>query len=138
MLTLGMDVGLGIWIYLFGHTADGDTHGHGVHTLKHAHTFAQGRVTATPHCCDGCAHIHTRARAHTHSHTESHAIQTHTGTRDSRATLLLGSDGWVSHREGGVTFVLDVTRCMYSSGGQIHDTHMCVYMCVCTVYVYDM
>lgn len=30
--------------------------------------------------------------------------------------LLLGDDAWVSHREGGVTFCLDVTRCMYSSG----------------------
>lgn len=31
--------------------------------------------------------------------------------------MLLGHDGWVQHREGGVTFELDVTRCMYSSGG---------------------
>ncbi|PNH03589.1 tRNA wybutosine-synthesizing protein 5, partial [Tetrabaena socialis] len=39
-----------------------------------------------------------------------------TGTRDSRALLLLGADGWVAHREGGVLFRLDVTRCMFSSG----------------------
>ena len=38
------------------------------------------------------------------------------GTRDSQAVLLLGSDGWVEHREGGVVFKLDVRRCMYSSG----------------------
>lgn len=38
-----------------------------------------------------------------------------TGTRDSRAVLLTPNcDGWVHHREGGVTFVLDITRCMYS------------------------
>lgn len=57
------------------------------------------------------------------------------GTRDSRAVLLLdggddvtpgggggvGSDqaGWVTHREGGVLFSLDVTRCMFSSGGEM-------------------
>jgi tRNA G37 N-methylase Trm5 len=39
------------------------------------------------------------------------------GTRDSRAELLLGADGWVEHLEHGVTFCLDVTRCMFSSGG---------------------
>ncbi|GAX76414.1 hypothetical protein CEUSTIGMA_g3859.t1 [Chlamydomonas eustigma] len=39
-----------------------------------------------------------------------------TGTRDSQAIMLLGSDGWVEHKEGGVTFCLDVTKCMFSSG----------------------
>ncbi len=39
-----------------------------------------------------------------------------TGTRDSRAVLLLGNDGWVVHKEGGVVFSLDVTRVMFSSG----------------------
>ncbi len=44
------------------------------------------------------------------------------GTRDSQAVMLLGSDGWVTHRENGVTYVLDVTRCMFSSGVDTH-TH---------------
>ncbi len=30
--------------------------------------------------------------------------------------MLLGSDGWVDHREGNVRFCLDVTLCMFSSG----------------------
>ena len=40
----------------------------------------------------------------------------HTGTRDSQAELLLGVDGWVQHKEGGVLYSLDVTKCMFSSG----------------------
>ena len=38
------------------------------------------------------------------------------GTRDSAAVMLLGSDGWTSHKEGKVTYCLDVTKCMFSSG----------------------
>lgn len=38
------------------------------------------------------------------------------GTRDSQATLLLGNNGWVQHKEGGVLYALDVTKCMFSSG----------------------
>ena len=38
------------------------------------------------------------------------------GTRDSQAELLLGRDGWVQHKEGGVLYCLDVTKCMFSSG----------------------
>ncbi|GLI67646.1 hypothetical protein VaNZ11_011895, partial [Volvox africanus] len=52
------------------------------------------------------------------------AAVANTGTRDSRAVLLLGADGWVSHREGGVTFHLDVTRCMFSSGNVTERTRM--------------
>lgn len=39
-----------------------------------------------------------------------------TGTRDSQARLLLGGCGWVQHKEGGVVYSLDVTKCMFSSG----------------------
>lgn len=39
-----------------------------------------------------------------------------TGTRDSMAKMLLGSDGWVCHKEGRVNYNLDVTKCMFSSG----------------------
>ncbi|GIM07394.1 hypothetical protein Vretimale_11539 [Volvox reticuliferus] len=52
------------------------------------------------------------------------AAVANTGTRDSRAVLLLGSDGWVAHREGSVTFHLDVTRCMFSSGNVTERTRM--------------
>ena len=30
--------------------------------------------------------------------------------------MLLGDSGWVEHREAGVIFCLDVTKCMFSSG----------------------
>lgn len=30
--------------------------------------------------------------------------------------LLFGDDGWVQHRENGVLFAFDVTKCMFSSG----------------------
>ena len=38
------------------------------------------------------------------------------GRRESRAELLLGSDGWVSHRENGIYYRFDVSKCMFSSG----------------------
>lgn len=37
-------------------------------------------------------------------------------TRDARVTLLHGTDGWVLHKENGIQFRFDVTRCMFSSG----------------------
>lgn len=38
------------------------------------------------------------------------------GTRDSQVELLYGTNGWVQHKENGVIYSLDVTRCMFSSG----------------------
>ena len=38
------------------------------------------------------------------------------GTRDSCAALLLGQGGHVVHRENGIIFSFDITRCMFSSG----------------------
>lgn len=46
------------------------------------------------------------------------------GTRDSQAILVLGDDGWVEHKESGVRFTLDVTRCMFSSGNVTERTRM--------------
>lgn len=46
------------------------------------------------------------------------------GTRDSQVVLLSGRDGWVLHREAGVTFVFDVTRCMFSSGNTTERARM--------------
>ncbi len=44
--------------------------------------------------------------------------------RDSQAELLLGEDGWVEHKESGVTFCLDATKCMFSSGNVTERTRM--------------
>ena len=38
------------------------------------------------------------------------------GTRDSKLTLLLGSNGWVQHRENSILYCFDATKCMFSSG----------------------
>eukprot|EP00210_Caulerpa_lentillifera_P009558 g9116.t1 len=36
--------------------------------------------------------------------------------RFARSELLLGTDGWVHHRENGILFALDITKCMFCSG----------------------
>ncbi|CAN0863438.1 tRNA wybutosine-synthesizing protein 2/3/4 [Linum grandiflorum] len=38
------------------------------------------------------------------------------GTRDSTLELLVGDSGWVDHRENGVIYSFDVTKCMFSWG----------------------
>lgn len=47
-----------------------------------------------------------------------------TGTRDSQARLLLGDHGWVQHKEGGVIYSFDVTKCMFSSGNTTERQRM--------------
>lgn len=47
-----------------------------------------------------------------------------TGTRDSQAQLVLGASGWVQHKEGGVLYSLDVTKCMFSSGNTTERQRM--------------
>ncbi|CAI0468320.1 unnamed protein product [Linum tenue] len=39
-----------------------------------------------------------------------------TGTRDSTLELLVGHNGWVDHRENGITYSFDATKCMFSWG----------------------
>ena len=46
------------------------------------------------------------------------------GTRDSQAQLVLGGSGWVHHKEGGVLYSLDVTKCMFSSGNTTERQRM--------------
>lgn len=38
--------------------------------------------------------------------------------------LLKGKDGWVEHRENGILYCLDVTRCMFSSGNVTEKARM--------------
>mmetsp|Transcript_34693 Transcript_34693/g.82279 ORF Transcript_34693/g.82279 Transcript_34693/m.82279 type:complete len:221 (+) Transcript_34693:2-664(+) len=38
--------------------------------------------------------------------------------------MLLGRDGWVQHRESGVLYGLDVTKCMFSSGNVTERARM--------------
>ncbi|KAH6787777.1 Met-10+ like family protein / kelch repeat-containing protein [Perilla frutescens var. hirtella] len=39
-----------------------------------------------------------------------------TGTRDSKLEILVGDDGWVNHRENGILYSFDATKCMFSWG----------------------
>ncbi|KAF5729052.1 Met-10+ like family protein / kelch repeat-containing protein putative isoform 1 [Tripterygium wilfordii] len=39
-----------------------------------------------------------------------------TGTRDSTLEMLVGDDGWVDHRENGILYSFDATKCMFSWG----------------------
>ncbi|EDO48137.1 predicted protein [Nematostella vectensis] len=36
--------------------------------------------------------------------------------RSPRVTLLVGTNSWVSHIDNGITYMFDVTKCMFSSG----------------------
>nr|GFC15527.1 tRNA wybutosine-synthesizing protein 2/3/4 isoform X1 [Tanacetum cinerariifolium] len=38
------------------------------------------------------------------------------GTRDSGLEMLIGDNGWVDHRENGVLYSFDATKCMFSWG----------------------
>ncbi|CAM8906693.1 unnamed protein product [Rhodiola kirilowii] len=39
-----------------------------------------------------------------------------TGTRDSNLEILVGENGWVEHRENGIVYSFDATKCMFSWG----------------------
>lgn len=39
-----------------------------------------------------------------------------TGTRDSRLEILVGDNGWVEHRENGILYSFDATKCMFCWG----------------------
>lgn len=39
-----------------------------------------------------------------------------TATRDSTLEILLGDNGWVDHRENGILYSFDATKCMFSWG----------------------
>ena len=38
------------------------------------------------------------------------------GTRDSTLEILVGDNGWVNHRENGILYSFDATKCMFSWG----------------------
>lgn len=44
--------------------------------------------------------------------------------RESLASLLLGDDGWVRHRENGLIYCLDATKSMFSSGNGTEKKRM--------------
>ncbi|KAF3330074.1 MET-10+related protein-like protein [Carex littledalei] len=58
-----------------------------------------------------------------------------TGTRDSGLELLLGSDGWVTHHENGISYSLDATKCMFSWGNRSEKLRMGALDCTNEVIV---
>lgn len=47
-----------------------------------------------------------------------------TGTRDSTLEVLVGDNGWVDHRENGILYSFDATKCMFSWGNLSEKTRM--------------
>ncbi|CAN1326735.1 tRNA wybutosine-synthesizing protein 2/3/4 [Linum perenne] len=51
------------------------------------------------------------------------------GTRDSTLELLVGDSGWVDHKENGVIYSFDVTKCMFSWGNLSEKLRMGRFNC---------
>ncbi|XP_052201348.1 tRNA wybutosine-synthesizing protein 2/3/4 isoform X2 [Diospyros lotus] len=47
-----------------------------------------------------------------------------TGTRDSTLEILVGKNGWVDHRENGILYSFDSTKCMFSWGNLSEKVRM--------------
>ncbi|KAG9454033.1 hypothetical protein H6P81_006937 [Aristolochia fimbriata] len=45
-------------------------------------------------------------------------------TRDSALEILVGDNGWVTHHENGISYSLDATKCMFSSGNLSEKVRM--------------
>ncbi|WCJ20164.1 tRNA wybutosine-synthesizing protein 2/3/4 [Euphorbia peplus] len=52
-----------------------------------------------------------------------------TGTRDSTLEMLVGDDGWVDHRENGILYSFDATKCMFSWGNLSEKLRMAHLKC---------
>ncbi|KAF9589011.1 hypothetical protein IFM89_018250 [Coptis chinensis] len=52
-----------------------------------------------------------------------------TGTRDSTLDILVGDDGWVDHRENGIMYSFDATKCMFSWGNLSEKLRMACLDC---------
>lgn len=53
-----------------------------------------------------------------------------TGTRDSKLHVLWGEETWVEHRENGILYCFDATKCMFSSGNVSEKLRMAALNCV--------
>lgn len=58
-----------------------------------------------------------------------------TGTRDSRLRVLWGEGGWVEHKENGILYCFDATKCMFSSGNISEKLRMARLNCAGEVIV---
>nr|GMC77290.1 tRNA wybutosine-synthesizing protein 2/3/4 [Ipomoea batatas] len=58
-----------------------------------------------------------------------------TGTRDSTLEILVGDNGWVDHRENGILYSFDTTKCMFSWGNLSEKLRMARLDCTNEVIV---
>lgn len=57
------------------------------------------------------------------------------GARTPSVTLLLGEHGWVEHRDNGIRYAFDVTRCMFSCGNVAEKLRVASLACAGEVVV---
>ncbi|CAH9106433.1 unnamed protein product [Cuscuta epithymum] len=57
------------------------------------------------------------------------------GTRDSNLEMLIGDNGWVHHRENGILYSFDATKCMFSWGNLCEKLRMAHLDCTDEVIV---
>ncbi|XVF26039.1 hypothetical protein REPUB_Repub13aG0265600 [Reevesia pubescens] len=57
------------------------------------------------------------------------------GTRDSTLEILVGDSGWVDHRENGILYSFDATKCMFSWGNLSEKIRMANLDCTDAVIV---
>ncbi|XWS12833.1 hypothetical protein CRYUN_Cryun37aG0124200 [Craigia yunnanensis] len=57
------------------------------------------------------------------------------GTRDSTLEILVGDSGWVAHRENGILYSFDATKCMFSWGNLSEKIRMANLDCTDAVIV---
>ncbi|KAK6283553.1 hypothetical protein POUND7_002505 [Theobroma cacao] len=57
------------------------------------------------------------------------------GTRDSTLEILMGDSGWVDHRENGILYSFDATKCMFSWGNLSEKMRMANLDCTDAVIV---
>lgn len=57
------------------------------------------------------------------------------GTRDSTLEILVGDNGWVGHRENGILYSFDATKCMFSWGNLSEKLRMARLDCADEVIV---
>ncbi|XVF40751.1 hypothetical protein PTKIN_Ptkin01aG0140400 [Pterospermum kingtungense] len=57
------------------------------------------------------------------------------GTRDSTLEILVGDSGWVTHRENGILYSFDATKCMFSWGNLSEKIRMANLDCTNEVIV---
>ncbi|XP_073495700.1 tRNA wybutosine-synthesizing protein 2 homolog [Phyllobates terribilis] len=51
------------------------------------------------------------------------------GLRSPNVTLLLGDNGWVEHKDNGIRYTFDLTKCMFSAGNIVEKQRLAALAC---------